>query len=166
MLINTSFTSRSCHFVVRGGELTTAKLSHCNFQEYVALLSAIITICTLDPWTLLILYLNIYTLWPTSSHFLHCWASENHLLLFLCVCCFYILYFNWDWPNLGFPGSSDGEESACNAGHPGSVPGLRRSLGAGHGNPLQCSCLENPPWTEEPGGLQSMESQSRTWLSG
>ena len=25
----------------------------------------------------------------------------------------------------------------------------------GHGNPLQHSCLENP-WTEEPGGLQSM----------
>ena len=26
----------------------------------------------------------------------------------------------------------------------GSIPGLRRSLGGGHGNPLQCSCLENP----------------------
>ena len=25
----------------------------------------------------------------------------------------------------------------------------------GEGNPLQYSCLENP-WTEEPGGLQSM----------
>ena len=27
----------------------------------------------------------------------------------------------------------------------------------GHGNPLQDSCLENP-WTEEPGGLQSIDS--------
>ena len=26
----------------------------------------------------------------------------------------------------------------------GSVPGLGRSPGGGHGNPLQCSCLENP----------------------
>ena len=26
----------------------------------------------------------------------------------------------------------------------GSVPGLGRSSGEGHGNPLQCSCLENP----------------------
>ena len=26
----------------------------------------------------------------------------------------------------------------------GSIPGLGRSLGGGHGNPLQCSCLENP----------------------
>ena len=44
----------------------------------------------------------------------------------------------------GFPGGSDGQESACNAGDPGSVPGLGRSPGGGHGNPLQYSCLENP----------------------
>ena len=25
-----------------------------------------------------------------------------------------------------------------------SIPGSRRSPGEGHGNPLQCSCLENP----------------------
>ena len=31
--------------------------------------------------------------------------------------------------------------------------------GGGHGNPFQYSCLENPPWTEEPGGLQSIGSQ-------
>ena len=45
---------------------------------------------------------------------------------------------------LGFPGGSDGIESACNAGDLGSIPGLRRSPGEGHGNPRQCSCLENP----------------------
>ena len=45
---------------------------------------------------------------------------------------------------LGFPGGSDGEESACNAGDLGLIPGLGRSPGGGHGNPLQCSCLENP----------------------
>ena len=27
----------------------------------------------------------------------------------------------------------------------GSISGLGRSPGGGHGNPLQCSCLENPP---------------------
>ena len=37
---------------------------------------------------------------------------------------------------LGFPGGSDGEESACNVGDLGSVPGLGRSPGGGHGNPL------------------------------
>ena len=26
----------------------------------------------------------------------------------------------------------------------GSIPGLARSPGEGNGNPLQCSCLENP----------------------
>ena len=26
----------------------------------------------------------------------------------------------------------------------GSIPGSGRSPGEGHGNPLQCSCLENP----------------------
>ena len=43
----------------------------------------------------------------------------------------------------GFPGGSDGKESACNAGDQGSVPRLWRSLGEGHGKPLQYSCLEN-----------------------
>ena len=39
----------------------------------------------------------------------------------------------------------------------GSIPGLGRSPGEGHSNPLQYSCLDDP-WTEEPGGLQSMGS--------
>ena len=46
--------------------------------------------------------------------------------------------------SLGFPGGSDGKESACNAGDMGLIPGLGRSPGRGHGNPLQYSCLENP----------------------
>ena len=45
-----------------------------------------------------------------------------------------------------------------NAGGVDLIPGSGRSSGEGNGNPLQYSCLENP-WTEEPGGLQSMESQ-------
>ena len=45
---------------------------------------------------------------------------------------------------VGFPGGSDGKESACNAGDPGLIPRTRRSPGGGNGNPLQYSCLENP----------------------
>ena len=30
------------------------------------------------------------------------------------------------------------------AGDSGSIPGSGRSPGGGHGNPLQCSCLDNP----------------------
>ena len=44
---------------------------------------------------------------------------------------------------MGFPGSSDGKESACNAGDPGSIPGLERSPGERNGNLIQSSCLEN-----------------------
>ena len=44
----------------------------------------------------------------------------------------------------GFPGSSAGKESACNAGDPGLIPGLGRPPGGRYGNPLQCSGLENP----------------------
>ena len=58
----------------------------------------------------------------------------------------------------GFPGGSDGKESACNGGYLGLIPGL--------GNPLEEGMATHPsvlawriPWTEEPGGLQSMGSQ-------
>ena len=42
----------------------------------------------------------------------------------------------------GFPGGSEGKESACNVGDPGSIPGLGRSSGEGHGYPFQYSGLE------------------------
>ena len=48
----------------------------------------------------------------------------------------------WVW-TLGFPGGSDGQESACNAGDLGLIPGLGRSPGEGNGHPLQYSFLEN-----------------------
>ena len=44
---------------------------------------------------------------------------------------------------LGFPDSSVGKESTCNAGDPSSVPRLGRSTGKEKGYPLQCSGLEN-----------------------
>ena len=52
--------------------------------------------------------------------------------------------------SLGFPGSSAGKESTCNAGDLGSIPGSRRSPGGRHGNTLLPG---ESPWTEEPGGL-------------
>ena len=39
----------------------------------------------------------------------------------------------------GFPDSSVGRESTCNAGDPSSIPGLGRSAGEGIGYPLQYS---------------------------
>ena len=49
--------------------------------------------------------------------------------LCFCICLLY----------LGFPGSSAGKESTCNAEDPGSVPGLGRSTGKGIDYPLQYS---------------------------
>ena len=45
---------------------------------------------------------------------------------------------------MGFPGGSDGKESAHNMRDPGSISGLGRSPGEENGTPLQYSCLENP----------------------
>ena len=43
----------------------------------------------------------------------------------------------------GFPGGSDGKESACIAGDLDSTPGSGRFPGERNGKPLQYSCLEN-----------------------
>ena len=65
----------------------------------------------------------------------------------------------------GFPGGSDGKESACSVGESGLILGSERSHGEGNGNPLQYSCLENPRdrgawhWAAVHG-----VSKSRTWL--
>ena len=48
----------------------------------------------------------------------------------------------------GLPGWLSGQEFTCDAEDAGDamglIPGLGRSPRGGHGNPLQCSCLENP----------------------
>ena len=62
---------------------------------------------------------------------------------------------------LGFPDDSAVKNPPANVGDIGDVGlvlGLGRSPGGGNCNPLQYSCLEIP-WTEEPGGLESMGSQ-------
>ena len=56
---------------------------------------------------------------------------------------FFFFFFKVFICSFGFPGDSDGKESACNAGNQGSIPELGRSPGEGNGNPLQYSCLAN-----------------------
>ena len=58
---------------------------------------------------------------------------------------------------LGFPGGSDGKNSACNAEDLGSIPGSRRFPREGNGNLLQYCCLENSDrgaLVDNPPGLQ------------
>ena len=48
---------------------------------------------------------------------------------------------------MGFPGGSDGKESACSAGDPDLIPGSGRYPGEGmaiHSSAHPFSCLENP----------------------
>ena len=71
---------------------------------------------------------------------------------------FLLYFFNGYLAFLGLPGSTAGKESVFNAGDLGSIPGLGRSPGGGHGNHSTILSWESP-WTEEPGGLQSMGSQ-------
>ena len=58
----------------------------------------------------------------------------------------------------GFPGGSVVKNLPANARDAGLIPWSGRPPGEGNGNSLQYSCLGNP-WTEEPGGLQSLGSQ-------
>ena len=62
-----------------------------------------------------------------------------------------------------FPGGSAVKNLLANAGDADLITGSRRSPGEGNSYPLQNSSPEIP-WTEEPGGLQSMGSQ-RVWLN-
>ena len=59
----------------------------------------------------------------------------------------------------GFPGGSDGKESACNVGDLCSIPGWGRSPGGKAWQPTRVFLPGESPWTKEPGGLQSMVSK-------
>ena len=43
--------------------------------------------------------------------------------------------------SMGFPGGSDGKDSACSVGDLDSIPGLGRSRAEGNGYPFHCSSL-------------------------
>ena len=65
-----------------------------------------------------------------------------------------ILYDPIDYRPMGFPGGSDGKESACSVGDLGQSLGWQDPLEEGmatHSSILAWRI----PWTEEPGGLQS-----------
>ena len=78
---------------------------------------------------------------------------------------------------MGFPDSSVGKESTCNAGDPGSILGSGRALGEGIGYPLQYSwaslvaqLVKNPPaewesWVQSLGWEDPLEKGKSTHSS-
>ena len=58
----------------------------------------------------------------------------------------------------GFPGGSDGKESACNARDLGLSPGLERSPREGNGYPLQYSTFFCPTPVFLPGDFHGQKS--------
>ena len=64
--------------------------------------------------------------------------SSNYFTTLGKVSIIRILHFNAS-SGYGFPGSSAGKESTCNAGGPDLIPGSGRSAGEGIGYPLQYS---------------------------
>ena len=66
----------------------------------------------------------------------------------------WLKWLNSSSSSIGFPGGSDGKESASNAGikTQGLIPGSGRSPREENGNPLQYFAWRIP-WTEDPGGL-------------
>ena len=77
-------------------------------------------------------------------------------------------------PKKGFPDSSVGKESTCNAGDPRLIPGLGRSTGEGLGHTLQHSwaslvaqLVKNPPamcetWVQSLGWEDPLEKRKAT----
>ena len=60
---------------------------------------------------------------------------------------------------MGFPGGSDSKDSICNAGDLGSIPGLEKIPWRREWQPTPVFLPGESPWTEEPGGLESMGLQ-------
>ena len=68
---------------------------------------------------------------------------------------------------MGFPGSSDGKETVCDAGDPSLIPGPGRSLEERNDNPLPHSCLEDfmdRPWGHKESDTTEQLTQQRIYI--
>ena len=75
---------------------------------------------------------------PIYLHYMGLMCQYINVCIFMCVfMCNNV--FKASYTQNGFPDSSVGKESTCNAGDPGLIPGSGRSPGEGIGYPLQYS---------------------------
>ena len=104
----------------------------------------------------------------TSSVLQYTWVYFSLEYRLYSICLLESIHFWWCYwyaaspkKSWGFPSGSVGKESTCcveDTGDEGSIPGLGRSPGGGQGNHSSI-LVWRIPWTEEPGGLQSIELQ-------
>ena len=90
---------------------------------------------------------NAYNIWPrnSASRSTSYWV-HTHIYMNVCMC-------------MGFPGSSAGKESTCNAGDPSSIPGSGRSTGKGIDYPLQYSWASLVTQT-----VKNLLAMQETWV--
>ena len=109
-----------------------------------------------------------------SPAFVECCQS---FLAFVECCQSFLDEFWWAvWLLTGFPGGlviKNLPTNAGDAGDSGLIPGLGRSPGKRNGNPLQCSCLQNPTdsraWGATVHGVKRVKNDwatehAHTWL--
>ena len=72
---------------------------------------------------------------PLTEEWIKMWSISIPVFIYL-----YLYLGN----GMGFPGGSDGKESAGDAGDLSLISGSRKLRGGGNGNPFQYACLENP----------------------
>ena len=86
--------------------------------------------------------LSWFYIFVKKTSWVHLWVLCSILSIYMLVpptstiLCWLLKLYSKSW---GFPGSSAGKESACNAGDPGSIPGLGRAPVEGIGYALQYS---------------------------
>ena len=88
----------------------------------------------------------------------HCSSKQRFYKGFICLTC----TTTGNKLSRGLPGSTVVKNLPANIGDTrdaGLIPGSGRYPGVRNGKPLQCILARKIPWTEWPGGLQSMRSQ-------
>ena len=116
-------------------------------------------------WTHLVVKFNLKWRETPSSLYLSQLISiyfsseiEMYLIMHYSLKSLCVLFNHWQVKKL--------PSNAGDTGDSGSIPELGRSPGGGDGNTLHYFLAKKIPWTEEPGGLESMGSQkNQPWLS-
>ena len=124
-------TGMGCHALLQGIFPTQGLnpgLPHCRQIAYhlshQGSILLLLTHLTLQPYfvDIIIIFIILQIMKLKHNFKGNSWALKNE-------CDFYS-------DILGFPGGSDGKESACNTGDLSSIPGSGRSPGEGNDNPL------------------------------